>query len=224
MIRLALALLGALVLGGCAIPPPDPATPGPAGPAGIATTSNEALYRASLAAVWIGEGAYRLGTGVLVHDCPAHGVLVATCWHVVDEDLDYSVTTRYGYERYRAAVVAHDEEADVALLALEHLDAARVCYPVPRVNGGVPRDAHGTVAVWRDGATALQPEALSWYVPEWWWSSLEIRYGDSGAPLYHDGWVIGLLRQMVFKDRRRFRIASCAVLLALLREQVGVCE
>lgn len=229
--RAALLLVAtALCLVGCGSPPsPDLPSPAPFPATSppvhleievLFPSINDVLYVESLVGIW--GNVYRIGSGVLVHDCPVHGTYVATCWHVVDELIAYSAVV--GGERWPIEVAAHDETADVALLALRGVDPARACRPVPRVNGGVPRVVDGTLAVWRDDVATLHHDVLPWMLPAWWWGPDEIRYGDSGAPLYDDGWVLGLVRRLSLVDPRRFEVVPCGMVLALLRETVGICE
>lgn len=206
------------------IPPPEITVDvEPAPPTEVAEPELDSEY--VRAVVWVG----RSGMGVLVHDCLRHGLLAATCEHVVD-DMPHPVATLWPHDRLGstvdAEVIATDEEEDVAILRLA-VPAARSPRWTPSLDRfSEPEFGVGVVAVLpRDEAPTLFRSVMRQPTPKWFsvFADGEIRYGDSGSPVYDGAFLAGLVQGMFGPDHRYFYATTPEAVAEALRGVVGDC-
>jgi S1-C subfamily serine protease len=131
------------------------------------------------------------GSGVYLKAHPVWGSVLATAYHVVDDkDCSFKV------DAYSAEVVAHNEEADIALL--------RTYRPWPvnptRLAGapylGMKVIATGYPRQWYNSKTGFQITrgVLASFYDKRWRVTSSIWFGSSGGPVFdEEGGLVGLV-------------------------------
>lgn len=236
MPRWTLALAAVFILASCAsdcaapqlvpIPPAPPAVTVDVEPAPAAPEDEGLEVEYVRAVVWVGRYDFRNGAGVLVHDCPEHGLLAATCWHVVDENPDPVATLwPFGAEdQVDAEVVASDEDQDVAVLRLgvpgdrfrRWTPALEVASPKLGVAAVVPRDEAPFLVRY-----VMRQPTEKWFAML---ADAEVRYGDSGSPVFDGDGLAGLVQGMFGPDHRYFYATKPGAVAEVLAGVVGGCD